>query len=91
MITTKSYFDLEMVYKGFLRAIESGKTGAVTLAAKRSNVNVILKNIENRPYRDLTKEDFAEMIQHLRMKRGNGTPPSASYSYGSMANIVPPE
>ncbi len=74
MITAKSYFDLEMVYKGFLRAIESGKTGAVTLAAKRSNVNVILKNIENRPYRDLTKEDFAEMIQHLRMKCGNREP-----------------
>ena len=74
MITTKSYFDLETVCLGFLRAFESGKTRAVTLAARRSNVNVILKNMENRPYRDLTEEDFADMIQRLRSTGGNKEP-----------------
>ena len=74
MITTKSYFDLETVCQNFLKAMESEKTRAVTLAARRSNVNVILKNIENRPYRELSEEDFAEMIQNLRITGGNKEP-----------------
>ena len=66
--------DLKTVCLGFLRAMELKKIGAVTLAARRSNVNVILRNIENRPYRDISEKDFAEMIQHLRITGSNKEP-----------------
>lgn len=58
--------NIETVCKNFLDSLDSKRLSSTTLASIRSNVNMILKNVENRPFNELVEEDFVKIIQRLR-------------------------